>query len=282
MDEAHLIYVWGLVASRKSRHLASHHNCQDRGVFRPSYGNLCGQFLATDYTPVLLMSATCRPQALSAIRVNLRWKSEDFVILQSELVRPEIRLIRLTMKHSGKTAEDIKQFFGDASIIPSHMIPPTLIYSNTQDGTLETLKAVNVARGRPEDSLDGRADCARRYSSVTGPSDKLEQCARFVLGLFTVMCCTTALGLGQNWTRTRRVIVMGRGEPASICQMLGRCGRDGKPGLAFLLVEPSRALGKKSKILILDVNDCSSEYRRTKDLAETVLCLRIVIAVDNL
>lgn len=228
------------------------------------------------------MSATCRPQALRAIRVNLRWKSEDVVILQGELVRPEIRLIRLTMKHSAKSAEDIKLFFGDASKVPAHEIPPTLIYSNTQDGTLESLKAVNVARGRPEDSLDGRADCARRYSSVTGPSDKQERCADFVLGRFTVMCCTTALGLGQNWTRTRRVIVLGRGEPASICQMLGRCGRDGKPGLGFVMVEPSRALGKKTKISVSDVNDPFSEYRRTKDLAETVLCLRIVLAVDNL
>lgn len=282
VDEAHLIYVWGLIASGKSRYLATHSNCQDRGVFRPSYGNLCSQFLATDHAPVLLMSATCRPQALRAIRANLRWKVDDVVILQGELVRPEIRLIRVNLKHTLKSAQDIQQFFGLSSNVLTKDIPPTLIYSNTQDGTLECMRAVNIAHGRPQDSQDGRAKCARRFSSVTGPMDKIERCGDFVSGKFVVMCCTTALGLGQNWTMTRRVIVLGRGDPAAISQMLGRCGRDRRPGLGILMVESTRALGSKSKIPLGDINNCFSEYRRKKDLAETPLCLRIVMAVDNL
>lgn len=34
-------------------------------------------------------------------------------------------------------------------------------------------------------------------------------------------------GLGQNWNVVRRVLVMGRMEPAAVAQMIGRCGRDG-------------------------------------------------------
>lgn len=82
VDEAHLIYVWGLIAGGNSWYLATHNNCQDCGVFRPSYDNLCSQFLATDHAPILLMSATCCTQALRAILANLRWKDDDVVIIR--------------------------------------------------------------------------------------------------------------------------------------------------------------------------------------------------------
>ena len=55
-----------------------------------------------------------------------------------------------------------------------------------------------------------------------------------------------ALGLGQNWKRVRCVIHMGRGDPSTISQMMGRCGRDGRPGLAILFMEPNRKKGKNS------------------------------------
>lgn len=77
-------------------------------------------------------------------------------------------------------------------------------------------------------------------------------------------------------------MVLGQGDPAAICQMLGRCGCDKRPGLAFLLVESPRALGAKSKIPHSDINNVFSEYRSKKHLAGTMLCLRIVMAVDNL
>ncbi|KNE90859.1 hypothetical protein PSTG_15725, partial [Puccinia striiformis f. sp. tritici PST-78] len=53
-----------------------------------------------------------------------------------------------------------------------------------------------------------------------------------------------ALGLGQNWKRVRKVVHMGKGDPASTSQMIGRCGRDGRPGLAVLFVEKTRRKGK--------------------------------------
>lgn len=78
------------------------------------------------------------------------------------------------------------------------------------------------------------------------------------------------------------MIVLGRGDPAAIFQMLGRTGRDGKPGLGFILVDRPRALTQNRKMSITDVNDCCSDYRRIKDFAETTVCVRIAMAVDNL
>ncbi|KNE88257.1 hypothetical protein PSTG_18347, partial [Puccinia striiformis f. sp. tritici PST-78] len=37
VDEAHMIYIWGLVASGLGKKITSHVKLQDRGVFRPSY-----------------------------------------------------------------------------------------------------------------------------------------------------------------------------------------------------------------------------------------------------
>ncbi|POW13829.1 hypothetical protein PSTT_03484 [Puccinia striiformis] len=53
-----------------------------------------------------------------------------------------------------------------------------------------------------------------------------------------------ALGLGQNWTRVRSVVHLGRGDPSAVCRMVGRCGRDGQPGLAIMYVEKNRINGK--------------------------------------
>ncbi|PLW07113.1 hypothetical protein PCANC_28466 [Puccinia coronata f. sp. avenae] len=40
VDEAHMIYSWGLVAGGKAKKSKAHKRHQDRAVFRPSYGDL--------------------------------------------------------------------------------------------------------------------------------------------------------------------------------------------------------------------------------------------------
>jgi superfamily II DNA helicase RecQ len=92
-----------------------------------------------------------------------------------------------------------------------------------------------------------------------------------------------ALGLGQNWTRVRSVVHMGRGDPSAICQMIGRCGRDGKPGLAILFVEKTRTNGKNSIAQFKAGNGGEqSDDDRMDALAVTPVCLRIAFAVNNL
>ncbi|KAH9819747.1 P-loop containing nucleoside triphosphate hydrolase protein [Melampsora americana] len=282
VDEAHLIYCWGLVADGSMRTLSCFKNLQDRGVFRPSYGNLYARFLATDHAKILLMSATCRPKALEAIKKNLRLGIHNLKVRTAELVRPEVRLIRMTMKHPIKDAEDLRLFFGPEDLISNCNLPPTLIYSGTRDGTYKTMSAVNNARGRPGLTNDGLSPLARRFHAGTGPDDKTDRAVDFIGSLFSVMCCTMALGLGQNWKLVRRVIVVGRTEPSAVAQMVGRCGRDGRPGVSILLSEEQRG-GAGAKNHPSEFGDVSSmsDDNRMDALAVTPVCLRVALAVDN-
>ncbi|KNZ53015.1 hypothetical protein VP01_3370g6, partial [Puccinia sorghi] len=52
--------------------------------------------------------------------------------------------------------------------------------------------------------------------------------------------------LAQNWTFFCCVVTLGRGEPSTVFQMIGWCGRDGKPGLGIMFVEKSQVGGKKN------------------------------------
>lgn len=280
VDKAHLIYCWGLVASGGSRNFRT---VQDMGILRPSYGNPFGWFLATEKAPILLMSATCRPKAMDAIKFNIHLGNHNLKICRAELVRPEIRFIRITMKYPLKTAKDLDQFFGPANLVPDQDLPPTLIYSGTQNGTLETLRAVNLARGQTENSLNGLSTCARRFHAATGPDDKRDRCDHFVGRSFPIMCCTMALGLGQNWNIVRRVLVMGQMEPATVAQMVGRCGRDGRPGVGVLLVEENRSgVGSKNQVIDFGEVERMSDDERMDALAITPVCLRVAMAVDNM
>lgn len=145
-------------------------------------------------------------------------------------------------------------------MIPDAKLPPTLIYSGTQNGTAKTSSYLNIARGQPENSRNGLSTCAHRYHAATGPDDKSDRGEHFVKSHFTTMCCTMALGLGQNWKLVRRVIVMGWMDPAAVVQMFGRCGRDGRPGVGILLVEETR-LGSGAK-------NRANEFGQPKDMSD--------------
>lgn len=265
------------------QNMSCYKNLQDRGVFRPSYGNLYARLLATDHAKILLMSATCRPKAMAAIQKNLRLDNHNLQIKTAELVRPEIRIVRVIMKHPLKVAQDLNYFFGPEQLIPNCELPPTLIYSGTQNGTFETLAAVNLARGLPHLTKDGLSPLARRYHAGTGPEDKVARAEDFMASRFAVVCCTMALGLGQNWKPVRRVIVMGRTEPSAVAQMIGRCGRDGRPGVGILLVEDKRGgVGAKNGVSDFGADVISmSDDNRMDALAVTPVCLRVALAVDN-
>lgn len=277
VDEAHMIYEWGLVASGQVKRLASHTRVQDVGVFRPSYGDLVRRFLATDKVPLLMMSATLTPQAIDAILTNLKLEMGDIGFVRAELSRPELRLIRRTFKRP--LAASLRSVFAHHTVVPTEEIIPTLLYSGTQNGTLEFLQLINCSRGQPNETANGLSDFARRYHASTGEKAKLSAVTAFVSGGLAVLCCTLALGLGQNWQRVRRVVVLGRQDPCNFVQMAGRGGRDGRRGLALLLVEHKRLHGKN---LISDFKTPTSmtDEDRMDALGITPVCLRVALAVD--
>lgn len=85
IDEAHMIYLWGLVESGQAKHSSVFKKQQDGGSFRPSWGKLGLHLMSTQRAPLLMMSATCPETHLNKILANLSLKRESITILYSEL-----------------------------------------------------------------------------------------------------------------------------------------------------------------------------------------------------
>ncbi|OAV96499.1 hypothetical protein PTTG_26315 [Puccinia triticina 1-1 BBBD Race 1] len=145
VDEAHMIYSWGLVKNGEAKKSSAHKRHQDQAVFRPSYGDLGRALLATKNTPILFLSATCRPLAVTEILKNLKIPEESVNFVRAELTWPEIRILRYPMESSLKSVNDILPMFGKKEDVKSKEVVPTLIYSGTQNATLQVMKVHHPA-----------------------------------------------------------------------------------------------------------------------------------------
>ncbi|OAV95523.1 hypothetical protein, variant [Puccinia triticina 1-1 BBBD Race 1] len=282
VDEAHMVYMWGLVALGKAKKIISHLKHQDRAIFRPSYGKLGSKLVLTNGVPLLLLSATCRPVAIAGVLKSLKLTSDNISFSRAELTRPEIQIIRIPMESLFKSCDDLLQLFGSRDQTPDAKVVPAMIYSTTRALTMQVLKVINTARGTNGGQNNPSSHFARQYHSCTGEKTKLDVVSDFASDQVAVVYCTMALSLGQNWKRVRMVAHFGRGDPASLFQMIGRCGRDRKPGLAIMFVEPHRKNGKNC---VADFEDDEpmnqTEDDRMDALAVTPVCLRIAYALDN-
>ncbi|KAH9816483.1 hypothetical protein DFH28DRAFT_1159692, partial [Melampsora americana] len=185
------------------------------------------------------------------------------------------------MQYTKSTLRDLKNVFALKTQVLDKQIPPTLIYTNTRKKTMTALKILNEARGVTKGEYNPISTFARRFHSNTGPTDKTVAIADYAKGVYPVIACTLALGLGQNWTRVRQVIQMGRADAAAVSQIIGRCGRNGNPGLAVFYVEKHRTKGKNS---VSDFKDLAkfSDDDLMDGLAVTPVCLRIAFTLSNL
>ncbi|KAA1095744.1 ATP-dependent DNA helicase sgs1 [Puccinia graminis f. sp. tritici] len=168
VDEAHLIYHWGMVKSSRGKKKNS-------------------SALARNSAPILLMSATCPPVAISAIQRNLKLDGSNLILLKGELTRPEIRIIRVTMKGSLTSCADILDLHPPASQTPNAHIAPMLIYCPTRRKTGHVLDVLATARGTPDEPSNARSTFARRYHSCTGDRDKVDIVQDFGDGIFPVV-----------------------------------------------------------------------------------------------
>ncbi|KAI9612104.1 hypothetical protein H4Q26_008195, partial [Puccinia striiformis f. sp. tritici PST-130] len=178
---------------------------------------------------------------------------------------------------------DLGQLFGPQEQTPDNKVVPSLIYSSTRALTMQALKVMNTARGTAGGQNNPSSHFARRFHPCTGDLTKVDVIKNFAGDEVAVISCTMALGLGQNWKRVRMVSHFGQGDPASLFQMIGRCGRDGKPGLAVMFVEPNRRNGKNC-VEDFEYDDPTnpSEDDRMDAFAITPVCLRITFSLDNL
>ncbi|PLW21908.1 hypothetical protein PCANC_03362 [Puccinia coronata f. sp. avenae] len=185
------------------------------------------------------------------------------------------------MSSSLSSSFDVIKLFPSKLNVSNNNMVPTLVYSGSRNRTMAVLEAIDRARETPGQLKFANSTCARRFHSCTGNKDKEKCIEGFANGKFPLISCTMALGLGQNWKRVRAVAHMERGDPASIGQMIGQCGRDGKPGLAVLFVEKNQPKGK-NQVGHFKRYEPQSDLDRMDALAVTPLCLRVAFEIDNM
>ncbi|KAH9457821.1 hypothetical protein Pst134EB_010133 [Puccinia striiformis f. sp. tritici] len=256
IDEAHVIFIWGLVESSTSKTRTTvHGKHEDYACFRPGYGKIGPHILFRNDKPLLLLSATCRPVAVEAIKKCLKLNDSALAMLEGELTRPEIQIIRVDMDNSLASTLDLIKAFPSAKDVPDEDMVPTLIYSGSRNRTLTAMEVFDLARETPGACFVPRGKTIRRFHSCTGDQDKKD--------------------VGEDGCSH------GEGDPANICQMIGRCGRDGRQGLAVMFVEKNRRGGKNS-IDQFQRGAVQTDQDRMDALAITPLCLRVAFSMDNL
>ncbi|KAH9807948.1 hypothetical protein DFH28DRAFT_1137505 [Melampsora americana] len=172
----------------------------------------------------------------------------------------------------------VSQHFAPKLMIGDSELVPSLVYCHTQNDTYLALKAINSARQNKNNSYNGLSSSVQRYHASTCPTDKARRSEDFGNAKFSTMTCTNALGLGQNWTRVRRVIIMGQLDPMKVLQMTGRGGRDGRPSVAFLIANPPSKTDMES-LMVLPHQTQQDNDHNMHAMSMTEVCLRVAFAI---
>lgn len=174
----------------------------------------------------------------------------------------------------------LKRHFSMRVDIPDNEVVPTLVYSGSRNGTMNALKAMNKARNTQGDEFNPDSSFGQRYHSCSGERTKVNRIQDYTDRKFPVMSCTSALGLGPNWTHARIVVQLGRAGLSEITQVVGRVGRNKQPGLAVIYLEETRKQGLNS---IDDFKDMTSQTddQRMDALKFSKVCVRIALVLAN-
>ncbi|EGG09927.1 uncharacterized protein MELLADRAFT_103868 [Melampsora larici-populina 98AG31] len=197
-----------------------------------------------------------------------------------EMVRPELRYIRVSMSEPLETAEDLLSIIPSETVVSNKELPRMLIYSGTIDRTLGVMRAVCNARGNPDDINNGISDCIRRYHSLTGEEDKKERAREFgVEEKFPILSCTPAFEFGQSFKPVKIVVIMGAMDPSISNLIGGRAGRNVDCGLVIHFVQPNMPNSPNTASEVV-VTDTMNNEERMHAFRLTPCCLRAAYNMD--
>ncbi|KAA1097167.1 hypothetical protein PGTUg99_001892 [Puccinia graminis f. sp. tritici] len=111
----------GLVASKQSKTLIIFVCLEDQAIFWPAYGHIGTRLMATDNIPLLLLFATCRPEAVSAITRSLMLQPSKLSMIDGELTRSEIWFICIYMDSTLSLCDDLLRIFAPHTTTPAHL-----------------------------------------------------------------------------------------------------------------------------------------------------------------
>lgn len=201
VDEAHCVLQWG----------------QD---FRPEYSEISAFVQALPQRPtVAAFTATATPPQRDAIAANLGLRHP--MRLTTTFDRPNIRWCSI----QAKPTERIRRIEAWAK---RHAGQAGIVYCNSRK-RCETLAAQLQSHGINADYFHASMEDTRKAHAQDG----------FLAGDITVICATTAFGMGVDKPDVRWVI--NDAAPASLeeyYQEAGRAGRDGEPCHAIVMWSP--------------------------------------------
>lgn len=197
VDEAHCVSQWGM-------------------DFRPDYLSIKDFRSQINQPPIMALTATAPIDVQIEIKELLGFSENKSETIMASVDRPEIKLyLEETENKDQRLIELIEK-----------IVKPGIIYFSSK-------KKAEALSDYINDYLGLRAES---YHADKENSDKTSILSQFLDNQLDVVCATSAFGMGLNKADVKFVIHYHMpASPEMYLQEIGRCSRNGEPGLAILL-----------------------------------------------
>lgn len=197
VDEAHCVSQWGM-------------------DFRPDYLNIKNFRAQINHPPIMALTATAPRGVQIEIKNLLGFREKRSETITASVDRPEIKLYFERTENKDQRLIEIVE----------KIVKPGIIYFSSK-------KKADAVSDYINEHLQLRSEC---YHADKENSDKTTILNQFLDNQLDIVCATSAFGMGLNKPDVKFVIHYHMpASPEMYLQEIGRCSRNGKPGLAILL-----------------------------------------------
>lgn len=199
VDEAHCVTQWGM-------------------DFRPDYLHIASFRQQVNHPPIMALTATAPVDVQEEIKYLLQFNPDNSQTIASSVDRPEIKLVFEQTESKDERVLEIVETIQK----------PGIIYFSSKKKADEMTQLIKERLHIPVES----------YHADKDAHDKTTIQNQFIDNQIQVICATSAFGMGVNKRDIKFVIHYHMpGSPEMYFQEIGRCSRNGEPGIAILLYQ---------------------------------------------
>lgn len=203
VDEAHCISEWGY-------------------DFRPDYRRIRQFREIVGNPPILALTATATDRVKADIRWHLTLDREPFWMIDGSINRPNLFLAVKTVSSTSQQRQHVTRLSRETD-------GGVIVYTPSRKGAQRWASVLGQSLGEPVYAYHAGLEPSQRRAIEQGFLDRS----------IRIVVATTAFGMGIDRADIRRVIHVG--VPDSLdayYQEIGRAGRDGKPAVVSMVVQP--------------------------------------------